>query len=235
MCAAAGQPAAHRVRPDARTSCRALPELHRGPHGPPPGGGLPRPVHAARRRRPALRRRSSAGPDPYHMRATAKMIPVLLFPGFDPVLVQVGPLAIRWYALAYIGSLHHRLAHHAAPRRASRRRRHRAAGRRFPHLGHARRRPRRPARLRAVLSARPLPRPPARGSRRLAGRHELPRRHARRDRRAHPYCRKHGIPLLGFADRLAVVVPIGLGLGRIANFINGELWGRRRRPGCPGP
>src|SRR5689334_9495265 len=24
---------------------------------------------------------------------------------FDPVLIQVGPLAIRWYALAYIGSL----------------------------------------------------------------------------------------------------------------------------------
>ena len=40
------------------------------------------------------------------------------------------------------------------------------------------------------------------------------------------YCWKHGIPLLGFADRIAVVTPIGLGLGRVANFINGELWGR---------
>ncbi len=40
------------------------------------------------------------------------------------------------------------------------------------------------------------------------------------------YCRRERIPLLGFADRLAVVVPIGLGFGRIANFINGELWGR---------
>ena len=28
------------------------------------------------------------------------------------------------------------------------------------------------------------------------------------------------------ADNVAAVVPIGLGLGRIANFINGELWGR---------
>jgi hypothetical protein len=27
------------------------------------------------------------------------------FPAFDPVLVQVGPLAIRWYALAYIAGL----------------------------------------------------------------------------------------------------------------------------------
>lgn len=40
------------------------------------------------------------------------------------------------------------------------------------------------------------------------------------------FCRRQGIPLLGFSDRLAVVVPIGLGLGRVANFINGELWGR---------
>ena len=40
------------------------------------------------------------------------------------------------------------------------------------------------------------------------------------------FCRKNAIPLLGFADRVAVVAPVGLLLGRIANFINGELWGR---------
>ncbi len=40
------------------------------------------------------------------------------------------------------------------------------------------------------------------------------------------FTRRRGIALLGFADRLAAVVPIGLGLGRCANFINGELWGR---------
>ena len=33
------------------------------------------------------------------------MIPVLLFPQFDPVIVQLGPFSIRWYALAYIASL----------------------------------------------------------------------------------------------------------------------------------
>ena len=33
------------------------------------------------------------------------MIPALLFPQFDPVIVQIGPLAIRWYALAYIVGL----------------------------------------------------------------------------------------------------------------------------------
>lgn len=29
----------------------------------------------------------------------------LTFPNFDPVLIQIGPLAIRWYALAYIAGL----------------------------------------------------------------------------------------------------------------------------------
>ena len=40
------------------------------------------------------------------------------------------------------------------------------------------------------------------------------------------YCRLRRIPLFGFADRICTVMPIGLGLGRVANFINGELWGR---------
>ena len=40
------------------------------------------------------------------------------------------------------------------------------------------------------------------------------------------FCRQNGVPILGFADRMAMVTPIGLGLGRVANFINGELWGR---------
>jgi phosphatidylglycerol---prolipoprotein diacylglyceryl transferase len=40
------------------------------------------------------------------------------------------------------------------------------------------------------------------------------------------FCYRNKIPILGFGDRLAVCAPIGLGLGRVANFINGELWGR---------
>lgn len=47
------------------------------------------------------------------------------------------------------------------------------------------------------------------------------------------FCRRQGIPLLGFADRIAVVAPVGLGLGRLANFMNGELWGREAPPGLP--
>ncbi len=34
------------------------------------------------------------------------------------------------------------------------------------------------------------------------------------------------LPFLFFFDQLAQIVPVTLGLGRIANFINGELWGR---------
>ena len=40
------------------------------------------------------------------------------------------------------------------------------------------------------------------------------------------YAARNGLNPLGFADRLVVVVPLGLALGRLANFVNGELWGR---------
>lgn len=38
--------------------------------------------------------------------------------------------------------------------------------------------------------------------------------------------KKYRVPWLRLADVLALSTPVGLGLGRIANFINGELWGR---------
>ena len=40
------------------------------------------------------------------------------------------------------------------------------------------------------------------------------------------YARKVGVQPLALGDALAPVIPIGLGLGRIGNFIGGELWGR---------
>jgi len=154
------------------------------------------------------------------------MIPVLIFPGFDPVLVQVGPLAVRWYALAYIGSLvlgwriMRRLVRLSPPVATMEQTDDFLT---WATLGVVL-----GGRLGYVLFYQPM--------------HYL----------QNPlgalavwqggmsfhggvlgvvlalvlYCRRLGIPLLGFADRLAVVVPIGLGLGRIANFINGELWGR---------
>lgn len=40
------------------------------------------------------------------------------------------------------------------------------------------------------------------------------------------FCKREGIPMLTLADLMAAVAPIGIFLGRIANFINAELWGR---------
>ncbi len=40
------------------------------------------------------------------------------------------------------------------------------------------------------------------------------------------FARRHGLDMLVLADRTTAVVPIGLFFGRVANFINGELWGR---------
>jgi len=40
------------------------------------------------------------------------------------------------------------------------------------------------------------------------------------------FCRRHKLKLLQVSDLVAAFVPIGLFFGRLANFINGELWGR---------
>lgn len=40
------------------------------------------------------------------------------------------------------------------------------------------------------------------------------------------YAKKYEVPLLSLGDAIAAAAPIGLFFGRLANFINGELWGR---------
>src|SRR2546423_14971488 len=40
------------------------------------------------------------------------------------------------------------------------------------------------------------------------------------------FAKSRGIPVLSLGDVTCAVGPIGLFLGRLANFINGELWGR---------
>lgn len=40
------------------------------------------------------------------------------------------------------------------------------------------------------------------------------------------FCRKHKIPFFRFTDLLACISPFALFLGRLANFVNGELFGR---------
>ena len=154
------------------------------------------------------------------------MIPVLLFPAFDPVIIQLGPLAIRWYALAYITGL--------------------VLGwrimRRLVRLGPAVATPEHVDDFLTWATLGVV----------LGGRLGYVLFYQPGFYLTHPldalavwqggmsfhggalgvfvatalFCHKRGLPLLGFADRVAVVTPIGLGLGRIANFINGELWGR---------
>src|SRR5690606_16220670 len=40
------------------------------------------------------------------------------------------------------------------------------------------------------------------------------------------YARKHRVAVGALLDFVAPLAPIGLGFGRLGNFINGELWGR---------
>ena len=153
-------------------------------------------------------------------------MPVVPFPQFDPVIVQIGPFGIRWYALAYITGL-------VLGWRLVRRLVQRA-----PVVAT-------PVQVDDFLTWATL-------GVVLGGRlgyvlFYQPSRYF-----AHPldifavwqggmsfhggalgvtvaillFCYQNGINILGFADRIAVATPIGLGLGRIANFINGELWGR---------
>ena len=61
----------------------------------------------------------------------------------------------------------------------------------------------------------------------LGRRHVLPRRlRSGSSSRASGSAGASGIPMLSMADLLAVAAPVGLMLGRLANFINAELWGR---------
>jgi phosphatidylglycerol---prolipoprotein diacylglyceryl transferase len=44
---------------------------------------------------------------------------------------------------------------------------------------------------------------------------------------------RNGLPILSLGDIVTAVGPIGLFLGRLANFINSELWGRAADPSLP--
>ncbi|MDR2678019.1 MAG: prolipoprotein diacylglyceryl transferase [Zoogloeaceae bacterium] len=47
------------------------------------------------------------------------------------------------------------------------------------------------------------------------------------------WARKNGVDFLELTDKIAPVAPLGLMLGRLGNFINGELWGRLASPELP--
>ncbi len=154
------------------------------------------------------------------------------FPAIDPVAIHIGPLAIRWYALAYIAGLLLALLY---ARWILRRERFFAPGKPFMQpedmddfllwamlgvvVG---------GRLGYVLFYAPqfyLHNPAAifavwRGGMSFHGGFlgVLLATWA--------FARRRGIPFLRLLDITAAATPIGLFLGRIANFINAELWGR---------
>src|SRR6201986_1862981 len=47
------------------------------------------------------------------------------------------------------------------------------------------------------------------------------------------FARKNDVPILSLGDLTTAVAPIGLFLGRIANFLHGELWARPPDPDLP--
>ena len=165
-----------------------------------------------------------------------------------------GRLAIRWYALAYIAGLvlgwwgvvrvlrrQETLGAAALQRQAAR---HRGRHRRPGGVGHPGRDPRRAAGLGPDLRHLPVQRHPALCGllRRAAdGFHHrshphhrrLGRRHVVSWRTARAWWWRSGCSAAGAssrcwrsADLVCVFAPIGLFFGRIANFVNGELWGR---------
>ena len=151
---------------------------------------------------------------------------VIPYPVIDPILVQFGPFAIRWYALAYIAGL--------------------VIGWRYC-LAIARRPPQvaRPqdiddflvwATLGVVLGGRAgyvlFYQPdfyfhnPGQIIALWHGGMSFHGGAAGVIIALALFCRQRGISFLGLSDIITCAVPIGLFFGRLANFINGELWGR---------
>ena len=159
----------------------------------------------------------------------------MTFPEFDPVLIQVGPLAIRWYALAYIAGI--LLGWRYAVMLAKR-----------DHLWAPGRSPANPAQiddlilwitLGVILGGRlgyvlfygsmmdpPIWSDPMAVFRIWEGGMAFHGGALGVILAVILYARSQGMNMLRLGDLVAPAVPFGLFFGRIANFINGELWGR---------
>ncbi|MEX0591555.1 MAG: prolipoprotein diacylglyceryl transferase [Xanthobacteraceae bacterium] len=155
----------------------------------------------------------------------------LPFPDFDPVLISIGPFAIRWYALAYVAGI---LAGWWLARRVA------ADGQAWS--GYS---PIRPVDVDDVIVWCAL-------GIVLGGRIGYVLFYQPTYFLSHPleifvlwrggmsfhggfigtvlalilFAWRRKIPVLSMLDIAAIVTPIGLLLGRLANFVNGELWGR---------
>lgn len=154
------------------------------------------------------------------------ILPLITYPTIDPVLVEIGPLQIRWYALAYIAGLvigWRYLIYWAQHDETA------ASDKEIDDflvwatvgviLG---------GRLGYVLFYRPghYLENPADALAIWQGGMSFHGGMLGVALAIVLFARRRGIAVLALADMLAVVAPIGLFFGRIANFINGELYGR---------
>jgi phosphatidylglycerol:prolipoprotein diacylglycerol transferase len=156
----------------------------------------------------------------------------VVFPDIDPVLVHLGPIAIRWYALGYVAGilLGWRYVVHLI---------------KTPKLWSGSARPATPLQIDDLVLWITL-------GIILGGRIGYILFYDLKEMLAHPlemlevwhggmsfhggflgvalaifiFARVNRINILRLADVVAPCAPIGIGLVRIANFINGELWGR---------
>jgi phosphatidylglycerol---prolipoprotein diacylglyceryl transferase len=154
------------------------------------------------------------------------IFPVIAFPALDPVLIQIGPFAIRWYALAYIAGLVIGWRYLIALTRDGSQpfRRHDVDDfLLWATLGVVL-----GGRIGYVLFYRPgfYLQEPLAALQVWQGGMSFHGGLLGVIAATWWFSRRRGLPWLWLGDRLAAVAPIGLGLGRIANFINGELWGR---------
>jgi len=154
------------------------------------------------------------------------MLPVLAFPMIDPVLVQIGPFAIRWYALAYIAGIviGWRVARRLvqwAPKVATAEQVDDYVT--WVTLGIIA-----GGRLGYVLFYRPgyYVTAPWEALYIWQGGMSFHGGALGVMVATWWFARRNGLDWVAFADRVVCVVPIGLFFGRLANFINGELWGR---------
>jgi phosphatidylglycerol:prolipoprotein diacylglycerol transferase len=148
------------------------------------------------------------------------------FPNIDPTLIQIGPIAIRWYALAYIAGivLGWRLARllvERAPEVATKEQVDDFVT--WVTLGVVL-----GGRLGYVLFYRPgyYITAPWEAFYVWQGGMSFHGGALGVIIAAWLFSRQNGLNWVAFADRVVCVVPIGLFFGRLANFINGELWGR---------
>jgi phosphatidylglycerol:prolipoprotein diacylglycerol transferase len=153
------------------------------------------------------------------------------FPAFDPVLVQVGPFAVRWYALAYIGGILFGWLYGRAVIRSEQ-----PWGGKAPltmldwddfilwvtlgiilggRIGYV-----------AFYNPAYFLDHPAEAVQLWKGGMSFHGGFLGCVVAVMAFSIKRGIPMFTLGDLTCAVGPIGLFLGRIANFINGELWGR---------